>query len=94
MYGHFVRTNQTFQGALLLAERGMVPNARILLRSGVESAIAICALIKDDSLVDQMVAAHHLNQRKYARLIVNNQEYCASYSTQEITEMRATDRRR
>lgn len=90
MYGHFVRTHQTFQGALLMAERGMVPNARILLRSGVESAIAICALAKDDGLVDEMVAAHHLNQRKYARLVVNNPNYRASYSAQEIAEMHAT----
>jgi hypothetical protein len=90
MYGHFVRTQQTFQGALLMAERGMVPNARILLRSGVESAIAICALAKDDSLVDQMVAAHHLNQRKYARIVVSNPNYSASYSAQEIAEMQAT----
>jgi hypothetical protein len=90
MYGHFVRTHQTFQGALLMAERGMVPNARILLRSGVESAIAICALTKDDSLVDEMIAAHHLSQRKYARLVVSNPDYSASYSSQEIAEMHAT----
>jgi Family of unknown function (DUF5677) len=90
MYGHFVRTQHTFQGALLLAERGMVPNARILLRSGVESAIAICALAKTDSLVDEMVAAHHFNQRKYARLIINNPGYKASYSPEEIAEMQTT----
>ena len=90
MYGHFVRTQHTFQGALLLAERGMVPNARILLRSGVESAIAICALAKDDSLVDEMIAAHHVNQRKFARLVIDNPNYSASYSAQEIQEMRDT----
>jgi hypothetical protein len=90
MYGHFVRANQTYQGALLLAERGMVSNARILLRSGVESAIAICALSKDDSLVDQMIEAHHLNQRKYARLVVTNPDYLAHYSPAEIAAMHAT----
>jgi Family of unknown function (DUF5677) len=90
MYGHFVRTDQTFQGALLMAERGMVPNARILLRSGVESAIAICALAKDDSLVEQMIAAHHLNQRKYARICLDNPTYRESYSAQELAAMQAT----
>ncbi|HEY1806393.1 MAG TPA: DUF5677 domain-containing protein [Terracidiphilus sp.] len=90
LYGHFVRVSQTFQGAVLLAERGMVPNARILLRSGAESAIAICALAKNDKLIDQMVAAHHLMQRKYARLVVNSSEYRAHYTEQEIAEMQVT----
>jgi len=89
MYGHFVRTNQTFQGALLMAERGMIANARILLRGGVESAIAIAALAKDDGLVDDMIAAHHFNQRKLARLVVNHQNYSATYSTEEVAAMRA-----
>jgi hypothetical protein len=90
MNAHFVRTQKTFQGALLMAERGMVPNARILLRSGVESAIAINALAKDDSLVARMIAAHHLNQRKYARIVLENPDYRASYSADELAEMQAT----
>lgn len=89
MYGHFVRVSQTFQGAVLLAERGMVPNARILLRSGVESAIAICALAESDELVDQMIAAHHQMQRKYARLVVNSADYRAHYTEHEIAEPRS-----
>jgi hypothetical protein len=90
MYAHFVRCHHTFQGSLLMSERGMVPSARILLRSGVESAIAICALATGEDLVDEMVAAHHLNQRKLARLIVENPAYSSSYSAHEIAEMRAT----
>lgn len=89
MYGHFVRTHQTFQGAILMGERGMIANARILLRAGVESAIAIAALAKDESLVDDMIAAHRFNQRKFARIVVNHQNYSATYSAEEIAAMRA-----
>ncbi len=90
MYGHFIRAIHTFQGAILMAERGMIPNARILLRSGVESAIAICALAKDEALVDEMIAAHRLYQRKLARLVVDNPSYRSHYSDAEIASMRAT----
>jgi hypothetical protein len=36
----FVRAHQSFQAALLLAERGMLSDARVVLRSAVEDAIA------------------------------------------------------
>jgi Family of unknown function (DUF5677) len=90
MHGHFVRVHQTFQGALILAERGMIPDARTLLRSGVESAIALHALANDPGFVDQMIAAHHLSQRKLARVVLNNPAYLASCSAKEIAEMHAT----
>ena len=89
MYGHFVRVHHTFQGALLVAERGMVSNARILIRGGIESAIALCALSKDETFVDQMIAAHRLHQRKLARVVLDNPDYAATYSAEEIDAMRA-----
>jgi hypothetical protein len=89
MYGHFVRVHHTFQGALLVAERGMVSNARILVRGGIESAIAICALSKDETFVDQMIAAHRLHQRKMALVVLENADYAATYSAEEIATMRA-----
>ena len=89
IYGHFVRVHHTFQGALLVAERGMVSNARILVRGGIESAIALCALSKDETFVDQMIAAHRLHQRKIARVVLDNPDYAATYSEEEIAAMRA-----
>ena len=63
----FVRVHHSFQSALILAERGLITDARAVLRSGVESAIAINALAKDASFVDQMIEAHHRSQRTRAR---------------------------
>jgi hypothetical protein len=38
MHANFLRAHQSFQSALLLAERGLIPDTRTLVRSGVESA--------------------------------------------------------
>jgi hypothetical protein len=45
MHSHFVRTQHAFQGALLMCERGMVRNAKILLQSGLAEVTAMSALI-------------------------------------------------
>lgn len=68
---HFIRVHRGFQSALILAERGLIPEARVVLRSAVEGAIAINALAKDEGFVDQMVGAHHRSQRTLARVQIN-----------------------
>jgi hypothetical protein len=75
MHGLFVRAHQSFQAAILLIERGLIGDARTVLRSGVEGAIAICAIAADPSFVDQLIEAHHANQRKVARLLLETPWY-------------------
>jgi hypothetical protein len=86
----FVRAHQSFQGALLLAERGMLGDARVILRSAVEGAIALNALANDASFMEQLTTAHRFNQRKIARLTLNTPDYRSLYSATEIAQMRAT----
>jgi hypothetical protein len=86
----FVRAHQSFQAALLLAERGMLSDARVILRSAVEGAIALNALANDATFVDQLVGAHRINQRKIARLTLNNPDYSSFYGPAEIAQMQAT----
>jgi hypothetical protein len=89
MHGIFVRAHQSFQAAVLLIERGMIGDARTILRSGVESAIAICALSANPSFVDRLIEAHHANERKVSRLLLETPGYLDGYSTAEIEAMRA-----
>src|SRR3984893_4793691 len=89
MHGHFVRAHQSFQSALVLAERGLIPDTRTLVRSGVESAIALHALAHDAGFVDKMVEAHRMHQRKVARIVLDTPAYTASYSPEEIAAMHA-----
>jgi hypothetical protein len=89
MHAHFVRAHQTFQSAFVLTERGLISDTRTLVRSGIESAIALHALANDPAFVDQMLEAHRMYQRKVARIVLNTPEYLASYSPEEVTAMHA-----
>jgi hypothetical protein len=89
MHTLFVRAHQSFQAALVLLERGMIGDSRMVLRSGVEGAIAIRALANDPSFVDQLVEAHYLNQRKLARVVLTKPDYAVTYAPQQIAEMQA-----
>ena len=82
---HFVSVHQSFQSALLLAERGLVPDARVVLRSGVESAIAANALANDANFVERMIDAHYRSQRTLARVMLD--KFRADLSPAEIIEM-------
>lgn len=87
MHGVFVRTHQSFQAALLLAERGLIGDARTVLRSGFEGAIAIQALAADPNFVQRLIDAHYINQRKIARIVLDDPQYQAHYNAAEIAEM-------
>jgi hypothetical protein len=86
----FVRSQQSFQAAVLLAELGMLSDARVVLRSAVEGAIALHGLEGDNTFIDQLVEAHRIYQRKTACLVLHNPDYRASHSAEQIKEMEAT----
>jgi len=87
MHGLFVRAHQSFQAALILAERGLISDARTVLRGGFEGAIAIQALGNDPGFVQCLIDAHHIDQRKMARLILNHPRYRSEYTPAEIAIM-------
>lgn len=89
MHANFVRAHQSFQSALVLAERGLIPDTRTLVRSGVESAIALHALANDTGFIDKMIEAHHMHQRKAARIVLDTPAYLESYSPEEVAAMHA-----
>jgi hypothetical protein len=89
IHGLFVRTHQSFQSALLLAERGLVGDARMVVRSGVEGTIAIYALRSDPSFVDRLIEAHHYNQRKVARVLLDSPAYLATYEADDVAAMKS-----
>ena len=86
----FIRAHKSFQSSLLLAERGLISDARVVLRSGVEGAIALNALANEAAFLDVLIEAHYYNQRKTANVILNDPIYAAQHSPEEIAEMRAT----
>lgn len=85
-----MRAHKSLAAALILAELGLVGDARSVLRSAVEGAIAIRALAVEPKFLDELIEAHRVNQRKKARLLVSNPDYAATCSAEQIAEMNAT----
>jgi len=86
----FIRAHQSFQAAITLIERGMLADARVVLRSAVEGAVALNVLANDASFDMQLIEAHLHNQRKTARIVLNTPEYRSGYAAAEIAQMETT----
>jgi hypothetical protein len=85
-----VRAHKSFQSSLLLTQRGLISDARVVLRSAVEGAIALNALANDAAFLDTLIEAHYYNQRKAARVVLDDPLYKAHYSAEQIVQMEAT----
>jgi len=87
----FVRTHQSFQAALVLIERGLTGDARTVLRSAVEGAIALMALAADPAFVGRLTDAYRLSQQKRARVALSP-AYRGGYTPVQVAEMEKTIR--
>jgi hypothetical protein len=88
--GLFIRAHQSLQAAITLIEKGMLTDARVVLRSAVEGAIALNALANDATFDVQIIQAHRYNQRKTARIVLNTPEYRSGQTATQIAQMEAT----
>ena len=86
----FIRAHKSFQSSVLLAERGLISDARVVLRSAVEGAIALNALANDATFLNVLIEAHHYNQRKTARVVLDDPLYKAQCSLERVAQMEAT----
>ena len=82
--GLFARVHASFQSILILAERGLVLDARTLLRSLIECAIAINALARDSAFLSRMIEANYRHTRAEARAHL---ERFADWSPEDIAQM-------
>lgn len=63
----FARTLATTQASVLLLETGLISQARILLRSALETFFSLVAISKDVSVVDKLIEGHAAEQGRAAR---------------------------
>lgn len=87
MSGFFVRAHQSFQAALILCEKGMIPDARGVIRSAVETAIASAALAADTAFVDRLISADSQHKLTYALVLLEDADYKSRYSSAEIAKL-------
>jgi hypothetical protein len=62
----FVRVLSSFQGVVIMAERGMIVEARTLARTCLESTFALVAGVKDDEAFVPKMIAHSMDHRSKA----------------------------
>ena len=61
----YLRTLHNYQGAILMAERGMVTQARVLARAMLDSIFPLVAISKDHEFAKVYAENHLLQQVKY-----------------------------
>jgi hypothetical protein len=85
----FVRTHQSFQAAVTLAEKAMVGDARTVLRTAAEHAIASIAVAADPAFVDRLVAAHRKHQLTTANILLGDADLRANLSAEQVQSLEA-----
>lgn len=70
----FSQVHESLQAGILLAERGMVTDARTIARSAVEGAIALFALSEDETFVDRLIGSHYRHSLIVTRLVLETPE--------------------
>ena len=63
----YVRAMSNFQGTILMAERGMINEAKSLLRCLLECMFAVVAIDKDKNVVNQFVLDDLLQRKDYLK---------------------------
>lgn len=81
LYG---RALTSFQAAYILTERGMLADARTVIRAAAETAIILCAVVKDENVIDRLIERHYWHNRKLRNAWLNDQEAVAGMTPQEI----------
>ena len=60
----FLRIKSSFQAVVILTERGMIPQAKVVLRSILEALFTQCALSKKPELCDRYMQADQIKRLK------------------------------
>ncbi|MDD7787802.1 DUF5677 domain-containing protein [Ralstonia pseudosolanacearum] len=85
----FGRTLTSFQAAYLLAERGMLADARTIARAAAETAIILCALNRDAAVCDLLIQRHDFHHRRYINAWLNDPQAVAEMSREDVARLNA-----
>ena len=88
----FIRTHQSAQAALILAERGMIGDARNVVRSAAEGVIAMYGLAADHGFIDSLIADYKMSQATLAGIVLDQPDFRSSYAPVEMAQMEETRR--
>lgn len=86
LYG---RVLTSFQAAFLLAERGLLADARTVVRGAAETVIVLAAVVKDEAVCDLLIDRHFWHHRKLRQAWLNDPQAVAQMTTQEVDAAKA-----
>ena len=84
----YARAYQSFQAAIVLAAKGLDGDARTIIRSCVEGAIAIAATMKDAAFVDQLVDDDLARRLTWARITLDNESLHEGLTPEQLANLR------
>ena len=86
LYG---RALTSFQAAYVLAERGMMGDARTIVRAAASTVIVLAAVVKDASICDRLIDRHFWHHRKLRNAWLSDKEALAQMTHQEVDAVKA-----
>jgi hypothetical protein len=84
----FARALSSFQGALLLAERGMTVEALTLARSCLESAFFLGATAADAGFADRLISSDAAHKKKVATWLTSPEAAVTELAPEQIDKLR------
>ena len=85
----FGRTVTSYQAACILIERGMLADARTVVRAAAETTIVMRAVVADPSVCDLLVDRHFWHHRKLRVAWLANPQAVAYSTPEQITAIEA-----
>lgn len=85
----YSRVLTSFQAAILLAERGLLADARTVVRGAAETAIVLAAVVKEEAVCDLLIDRHFWHHRKLRQAWLDDQQAVAQMATQEVDAVKA-----
>ncbi|MCI0560857.1 MAG: DUF5677 domain-containing protein [Nitrososphaera sp.] len=61
----YIRTLNNYQASILLAERGMMPQTRVLVRAMIEALFSLCAIAKSEKYADDFILEDQKNRLRF-----------------------------
>ena len=86
LYGRLLTS---FQAAFLLAERGLLADARTVVRGATETAIVLAAVVKDETVCDLLIDRHFWHHRKLRQAWLNDPQAVEQMTAQEVDAVKA-----
>jgi hypothetical protein len=82
------RALQSFQGSILLAERGMIAEALTLVRSCAETAIALGCVAADKKFIDELFEGDGNHRLTYANVILGDKYLREPLDTEQVGHLK------